>query len=297
MHIMLCRNQSEMSHTCRGTINLANSLIQPGDSCNIVISHGGTRTFHLKATSEVERQRWVTSLELSKARAISIAESGIVIAVCICGTSLRVGALLVTTTTTNYLCFIDHFQMNLSQHGTGTRSLCCFTILHNLGLLVSPFFFLHFCFRIETFEIGDTSFSQARCSSGHPAKISEPWRQLGAVASHTHPFNGPLSRTTRVSRYQKGTSNLDFTEARDSEWQWHQLGHMQVCTSLQTDNHASTPPLKFFYRPYALPAAQPTASKHWRQWLQREEIAKSTVDVGNSFLLCNAMLAWLMLLS
>jgi len=26
----------------------------------------------------------------------------------------------------------------------------------------------------------------------------------------------------------------------------HQLGHMQVCTSLQTDNHASTPPLKCF---------------------------------------------------
>jgi len=32
--------------------------------------------------------------------------------------------------------------------------------------------------------------------------------------THTHPFNGPLSRTTRVSRYQKGKTNLDFTEAR-----------------------------------------------------------------------------------
>ena len=51
---------------------------------------------------------------------------------------------------------------------------------------------------------------------------------------------------TQVSRYQKDKTNLDFTEARDSEWQWHQLGHMQVCTSLQTDNHASTPPLSFF---------------------------------------------------
>jgi len=51
-----------------------------------------------------------------------------------------------------------------------------------------------------------------------------------------------------VSRYQKGKSktNLDFIEARDSEWQWHQLGHMQVCNSLQTDNHDSTPPLSFF---------------------------------------------------
>jgi len=49
-----------------------------------------------------------------------------------------------------------------------------------------------------------------------------------------------------VSRYQKGKTNLDFTEARDSEWQWYQLGYMQVCTSLQTDNHASNPPLSFF---------------------------------------------------
>ena len=65
----------------------------------------------------------------------------------------------------------------------------------------------------------------------------------------------------QVSRYQKSKTNLDFTGARDSEWQWHQLGHMQICTSLQTDNYASTPPL-CFYRPDALPAAQPTASKH-----------------------------------
>ena len=76
-----------------------------------------------------------------------------------------------------------------------------------------------------------------------------------------HTFSGPLSRTTRVSRYQKGKTNLDFTEARDSEWQWHQLGHMQVCISLQTDNHANTPPLSFL-QPDALPATQPTASKH-----------------------------------
>jgi len=40
------------------------------------------------------------------------------------------------------------------------------------------------------------------------------------------------------------------------------MGHMKVCTSLQTDNHASTQPLSFFYGPDALPATQPTASKH-----------------------------------
>jgi len=81
--------------------------------------------------------------------------------------------------------------------------------------------------------------------------------------THTHTFKDPFSGTTQVSWYQKGKTNLDFTEARDSKWQWHQLGHMQVCTLHQTDNHASTPPL-CFYRPDALPAAQPTASKHRR---------------------------------
>ena len=60
-----------------------------------------------------------------------------------------------------------------------------------------------------------------------------------------HMFNGPFFGTTQVSWHQKGKTNLDFTEARDSEWQWYQLCHMQVCTSLQTDNHASTPPLRF----------------------------------------------------
>jgi len=34
---------------------------------------------------------------------------------------------------------------------------------------------------------------------------------------HTRPFKGPLSGTTRVSRYQKGKTNLDLTKARDSE--------------------------------------------------------------------------------
>jgi len=41
----------------------------------------------------------------------------------------------------------------------------------------------------------------------------------GQGAQHTHPFNDRLSGTTRVSRYQKGKTNLNFTEARDSEWQ------------------------------------------------------------------------------
>ena len=36
--------------------------------------------------------------------------------------------------------------------------------------------------------------------------------------THTQPFNGPFYGTTWVSWYQRGQTNLDFTEATDSEW-------------------------------------------------------------------------------
>jgi len=87
------------------------------------------------------------------------------------------------------------------------------------------------------------------------------WNKITSLSpshTHTHPFNGPLSRTTRVSQHLKSKTNLDFTAARDSEWQWHQLGHMQVCTSLQTDNHASTPTLSFLQA--GCPSCRPTSS-------------------------------------
>ena len=65
-----------------------------------------------------------------------------------------------------------------------------------------------------------------------------------------------------MSWYQKGKTNLDFTEARDSEWQWHHLGYMQVCTSLQTDNYASNPPFSFTGRmPFLSPNQQHQSSE------------------------------------
>jgi len=63
--------------------------------------------------------------------------------------------------------------------------------------------------------------------------------KLTHTHTHTHPFNGPFSGTTRVSRYQKGKTSLDFTEARDSEWQcgisW------AVCKSAPCCRHITTP--------------------------------------------------------
>jgi len=72
---------------------------------------------------------------------------------------------------------------------------------------------------------------------------------------HTQPFNCPLSGWAGT---RKVKTNLDFTEARDSEWQWYQLGHMQVCTSLNTDNHGSTTQLSFLQA--GCPSCNPTNS-------------------------------------
>jgi len=78
--------------------------------------------------------------------------------------------------------------------------------------------------------------------------------------STLHPFNGLFSRTNWVSRHQKGKPLWILLKQEMMGWQWHQLDHIQIiCTSLQTDSHATT----VFYRLDALPAAQPTALKHW----------------------------------
>ena len=102
--------------------------------------------------------------------------------------------------------------------------------------------------------------------------------EVHQLPGNTHPFNGPFSGTTQVSRYQKGKTNLDFTEARDSEWQWQQLGHMQVSTSLQRDNHASTPPLSFLQA--GCPSCRPTNSVKALKAFTREASRKTFSDNG-----------------
>ena len=77
--------------------------------------------------------------------------------------------------------------------------------------------------------------------------ITQLSKQVQSYRIHTHtPLTALCLGLPGVSQYQKGKTNLDFTGARDSEWQWHQLGDRQVCTSLQRDNHTSTSLLKFF---------------------------------------------------
>jgi len=60
-----------------------------------------------------------------------------------------------------------------------------------------------------------------------------------------------------VSQYQKLKINLHFTEARDSEWQRHQLGYMQVSISLQITTPA---PYHLVFLKAGYPSGRPTSS-------------------------------------
>ena len=77
--------------------------------------------------------------------------------------------------------------------------------------------------------------------------------------THTHPFNGCLSSTTCVGRYQKGKTNLDVTEARDNAWQWHQLGHMQKKYAHRS-REIPTPASHHCFLQAGCPSCRPTIS-------------------------------------
>ena len=116
------------------------------------------------------------------------------------------------------------------------------------------------------------------------------WAKL-TIHTHTH-LTAFLSGTTQLSRYQMGRTNLEFTEARDSEWQWHQLGHMQVCTLIQTENHSDhsrveIPKLDHLSLPLAKSAgATPPAQQITGQLI-------CIIGVKSWALLANGRLRWL----
>ena len=67
--------------------------------------------------------------------------------------------------------------------------------------------------------------------------------------THTPPFNGLFFQATWVGRYQKDKPFWILLKQETTWWQWHQLNHMQIiCTSLQTDNHASTSSLHWMWK-------------------------------------------------
>jgi len=93
---------------------------------------------------------------------------------------------------------------------------------------------------------------------------------------HTHPFNGPLSGTTQVSRYQKKVKPIWILLKQEtvsgSGISW------AICKSATRSRQITMPAPHHlvFYRLDALPAAQPTASKHWRHLQCTSSITKTT---------------------
>jgi len=75
----------------------------------------------------------------------------------------------------------------------------------------------------------------------HRANINVPSLTSHLLLLLLHPFNGLFSRTTWVSRHQKGKQLWILLQWEMMGKHCYQLDHMLIiCTSLQTDNHAST---------------------------------------------------------
>ena len=84
--------------------------------------------------------------------------------------------------------------------------------------------------------------------SGTGQQVYRAWQSFRKAVTTTtlHPFNGLFSRTTWVNRHKKGKPFWILLEQEMMGWQRHQLDHMQItCTSIETDNDASTLPLSF----------------------------------------------------
>ena len=80
------------------------------------------------------------------------------------------------------------------------------------------------------------------------------------IVTHTR-LNGPLSGTTRVSRYQRGKTSLDFTEAKR---RWVAVASAGLYATLhlapdrQPCQHPTSPPLSFLQT--GCPSCRPTNS-------------------------------------
>ena len=105
-------------------------------------------------------------------------------------------------------------------------------------------------------------------------------------------FDGPVgfcpglpgwASTRKVKLGRQNQSG--FTGARDSEWQWHQLGYIQICTLTQTHYHASIQPLSFLQA--GCPSCRPTNSvkalKAYSRWTKIKVFTSGRCDLEWGF--------------
>ena len=100
---------------------------------------------------------------------------------------------------------------------------------------------------MSVFYLANTAASYRQCTqpASHQTTLQTIGKNTRSLPRLLQPFNSLCPGLPGWAGTGQVKNNLNFTEARDSGWQWHQLGHMQVCTSPRMDNHASTPPLIF----------------------------------------------------
>jgi len=94
--------------------------------------------------------------------------------------------------------------------------------------------------------------------------LLKTWAVTAFKQTHTHPFNGPFPGLPRWASTRKVTpiwilQKQETVSGSGISW--------AICKSAPYSRQTTTPAPhhSVFYRPDALPAAQPTASKHWRQ--------------------------------
>jgi len=114
-------------------------------------------------------------------------------------------------------------------------------------------------------------FLQARCSSCH-LTVSKHWRQdLKQKHYYITSVQRPFFQDTRK------VNHSGFYCCKRCGWQWHQLDHMQIiCTSLQTDNHASISPLSLFHGPDVLPFQSRNQQHQSTEGISRNNMQKTS---------------------
>ena len=92
------------------------------------------------------------------------------------------------------------------------------------------------------------------------------YRLTTSFYCNTHPLNGPFSGTIRVSQYQKVKPVRILLKQETASG-----SGISICKSAPRSRQITTlaPHHSVFYRPDALPATQPTVSKHWRHFYHK----------------------------
>ena len=111
------------------------------------------------------------------------------------------------------------------------------------------------------------------------------------AGTHTHPFNGPFPGLPRWASTRKVKPiwillKQETVSGIGISW--------AICKSAPRSRQITmpTPHYSVFYRPDALPAAQPTASKHWRQPAYPGSPRQKVVKATKQLYVCVCVFHW-----